>query len=168
MSYFFFRFPQIAIVTPFPGDFVASGLARPGVPNPGGSAFVINLAAQPGLRPLLVKEGASAGAVPPAPNPNFPGLTFTFNTDFITPAGHVFPAGTNLAGLFQFSGSDVSRFDQVTTTFFWFVGGSFPTTATRVTMTATITNSGGMTSLPATRTVSIIPGISGDSLTPNP
>ncbi len=160
-------FPSIRFVTPQSGSAVASGLARPGVPSAAGSFIMINLVARKGIAPILVREGPAGGATPPNPNPNFPGLLLTFNRALVAPNGTVIPAGTNLASLFQFSGSEVQG-STVLTTFFWFVGGSLPQLPTTLTMLAQITDSAGLTSPPVTRTVLIIPGISGDALTPNP
>lgn len=155
-------------MTPPVGALVASGLAESSMPNPNGSAVPITLVATPGVSPIKVKVGLATGAVPPNPNPNFPGLFFGFSVPFITPAGAVFPATTNLAALFQFAGVNIAPDGTLQLTFFWFVGGSFPETADEVIMGTRITDSAGVSSPMRFRKITIIPGISGQSLTPEP
>jgi len=135
------------------------------MPNPNGSALPITLVAVPGRAPFELKEGSS---FLPNPNPNFPGLFFGFSTDFITPDGTVIPATANLAALFQFAGVEISEQGPILSTFFWFVGGSFPPTATEVIMGARIMDKDGVWSPFAFRRISVLRGRSGDSLTPNP
>ncbi len=162
--------PLLEILTPEPGSFVAAGLARPGKPNPQGADFIITIHVTERELTPRVKEGSSfsPGSIP-GPNPSFPGLVFTFDSDFITPSGDVLPAGTNLAALFQFAGSEITRGGAVATTFMWFVGGSIPANVPRLTMTAEITDSVGFRSVgKQSLTVGVLPGISGGDLTVNP
>ncbi len=172
MSHFEAAFgpPLVEFLTPKAGSFVASGLSTPEKPSPQGQEFIITIRVTERELTPRVKEGSSfsPGSLP-GPNPSFPALVFTFDSDFITPAGSVLSAGTNLAALFQFAGSEMTRGGAVAITFIWFVGGSIPQNVARLTMTAAITDEAGFESLgKQSLTVGVLPGISGDMLTENP
>jgi hypothetical protein len=116
----------------------------------------------------LIRDGSqlAAGGV----NRNFPGLSFTFDVPFRTPGGVVFPAGHNLAPLFDIAGSTrdaVSGRVFVTTS--WVVGGSFvvPEGKRSVTVTTRVTDNAGKTGV-ATRIFGISPIAEGQLLTPRP
>lgn len=154
--------PMIRFLSPRPDARVATGLGQPGQTNPIliGQDFTINISVTAPIGNLVVTPG-SAGmlATPPDPNPHFPTFAFTFSLPFITPSGAVFPAGTNLAALFQFAGS-TGLFDAgfAETVFTWFVGGSVPQDAAQLTMSTGITDRFGIAGVGVTSlTVDLVP-----------
>lgn len=116
----------------------------------------------------LIRDGSqlAAGGV----NRNFPGLSFTFDVPFRTPGGVVFPAGHNLAPLFDIAGStrDVLS-GRVFISTSWVVGGSFvvPDGKRTVTVTTRVTDNAGKTGV-AARSFGISPIAEGQLLTPRP
>lgn len=156
------RLPRIRFLQPRPDALVATGTGRAGQVNPISAAqgLVIAVAVTAPVGILPVRPGpVAAPTAPPAPNPNFPTFTFTYDLPLITPSGAVIPAGTNLAALFQFAGSTgLADGFLEETTFVWFVGGSVPREARTLTMTARIADmfgrqAAGETSL----TVELVP-----------
>ena len=104
-------------------------------------------------------------------NRNFPGLSFTFDVDFIRGNGAKVPAGKNLAPAFDIAGSvlDHRGNGHVTTTASWVAGGSFvmPEGKTTVTVTARVTDNAGRTGS-TSRTFNVSPVAEGQLLTPQP
>lgn len=149
---------------------MAQGLARPGIPNPAGQFFTINVHVEQTGGAFAVREGATSRPdVLPGLNPNFPQFRFRFNRDLITPGGTVIPAGTNLAGLFQFAGSRRTRSGATITTLTWLVGGAVPSGTRRLTMIAKVLDRDFSRVLSSDQvTVRILPNISGGQLTPDP
>lgn len=116
----------------------------------------------------LIRDGSqlALGGV----NRNFPGLVFSVDVPFRTPGGVVFPAGQNLAPLFDIAGSERDALSgRVLTTTSWVVGGSFVVPAGQRTITATtrVTDNAGKTGV-ATRTLGISAVAEGQQLTPVP
>lgn len=116
----------------------------------------------------LIRDGSqlALGGV----NRNFPGLSFTVDVPFRTPAGVVFPAGHNLAPLFDIAGSERDVLTgRIMTTTSWVMGGSFvvPEGKRAVTVTTRVTDNAGKTGV-ATRTFGISPVAGGQQLTPQP
>jgi hypothetical protein len=103
-------------------------------------------------------------------NRNFPGLSFTFDVPFRTPAGTIFPAGHNLGPLFDIAGSArILASGRVVTTASWVVGGSFvlPEGKTSVTVTTSVTDNAGKTGV-VSREFGVSPVGEGQLLTPRP
>lgn len=116
----------------------------------------------------LIRDGSqlALGGV----NRNFPGLSFSVDVPFRTPTGVVFPAGQNLAPLFDIAGSERDALTgRVTTTTSWVVGGSFvvPAGQRTITVTTRVTDNAGKTGV-ATRTLGISAVAGGQQLTPQP
>jgi hypothetical protein len=141
----------LRFVTPRPGQRVATGLGKPGQTNPVeiGQGLVVAVAVTAPIGHLPVVPGLiTTPTAPPDPNPHFPTFVFTYSLPLITPAGGVIPPDTNLAGLFQMAGSAGGKREGMEeTTLVWFVGGSVPTDATRLTMQAEIVDRIGMSSV---------------------
>lgn len=103
------------------------------------------------------------------PNRNFPGLNVTFDVDLRQPNGHIVPAGTNLAPLFDVAGNEVDASGAIRTTTDWVVGGSLvlPEGKNSVTIFTKVSDNAGHTG--STKSIlSISPTVSGQGLTPNP
>lgn len=160
--------PLVEFLTPSAFSTVASGLSTPQQPSPAGMFFIITVRVTARGAPIVVREGgiSSPGSIP-GPNPNVPTFNFVFNTDFITPAGGVIPACTNLAPLFQFAGAEILPSGLVAVTLIWFVGGSVPQSVTRLVMGASIVDLAGKRGQ-GTLGVFVLPGTTGSQFTPQP
>lgn len=105
------------------------------------------------------------------PNRNYPGLEFTVDVPFRRPDGVVFPAGRNLAPLFDLAGTalDHRGSGHTVTTATWVVGGAFlpPAGQTSITVTTRVTDNAGRTGS-AVHTFGISPAADGQVLTPAP
>lgn len=161
--------PTMRIVSPAQGASVARGEGLPGAGSFNGSGFSLNLevitrdsvgvAAQEGLN---IRNTALLGS----PNPKFPGLTVTFDTDLIKPDGGIIAKGTNLAALFNIAGSDDTPGAGITLWTGWHVLESLPLNASKVTITASVRDVSGRVATD-TATFNILPGSgSGQALTP--
>ena len=161
--------PLIRIVSPTAGATVARGEGVPGAGSFNGSGFALNLevvtkdevgvAAQEGLN---IRDTSLLGN----PNPKFPGLTVTFDTDLVKPDGAIIPRNTNLAALFNVAGSDDTPGAGITLWTGWHVLESLPEGAKTVTITASVRDlSGRVATDKVTYNVSQLAG-SGQTLTP--
>ena len=161
--------PIIHIVSPSVGATVARGDGVPGTGSFNGSGFSLNLevvthdevgiAAQEGLN---IRDTSLLGN----PNPKFPGLTVTFDTDLIKPDGSIIPRNTNLAALFNVAGTDDTPGAGITLWTGWHVLESLPEGAKTVTITASVRDlSGRVATDKVTYNVSQTAG-SGQGLTP--
>ena len=161
--------PIIHIVSPTAGATVARGEGVPGTGSFNGTGFSLNLevvtndeigiAAQEGLN---IRDTALLGN----PNPKFPGLTVTFDTDLIKPDGSIIPRNTNLAALFNVAGTDDTPGAGITLWTGWHVLESLPEGAKTVTITASVRDlSGRIATDKVTYNVSQLAG-SGQGLTP--
>ncbi len=117
-------------------------------------------------------SGVLADIADPPPgslNSNFPGLFFAFDVPFLAPNGAQFPAGTNLAPVFNIAGSEIDEITGHTRVVAnWVVGGSLlPGSREFVTLIAKVTDNNGNTSVDE-RTFRLSPAVSGEDLTPNP
>lgn len=161
--------PVVHIVSPAAGASVARGEGRPGAGSFNGTGFALNLevvtrdaigvAAQEGLN---IRDTSLLGN----PNPKFPGLTVTFDTDLIKPDGGIIPRNTNLAALFNIAGTDDTPGAGITLWTGWHVLESLPQDVSTVTITASVRDVSGRV---ATDKVAfnVLPGsTSGQSLTP--
>lgn len=161
--------PIVHIVSPAAGSSVARGEGRVGAGSFNGAGFALNLevvtrdaigvTAQEGLN---IRDTTLLGS----PNPKFPGLTVTFDTDLIKPDGTIIPRNTNLAALFNVAGSDDTPGAGITLWTGWHVLESLPQDVTTVTITASVKDNSGRV---ATDSVAykVLPGsASGQSLTP--
>jgi hypothetical protein len=161
--------PILHIVSPAAGALVARGEGRPGAGSFNGSGFALNLevithdaigvAAQEGLN---IRDTSLLGN----PNPKFPGLVVTFDTDLIKPDGGIIPRNTNLAALFNIAGTDDTPGAGITLWTGWHVLESLPQDVTTVNITASVRDVSGRV---ATDKVAfnVLPGsTSGQSLTP--
>lgn len=161
--------PVIHIVSPVAGATVARGDGLPGAGSFSGSGFALNLevvthdeigvAAQEGLN---IRDTSLLGN----PNPKFPGLTVTFDTDLIKPDGAIIPRNTNLAALFNVAGSDDTPDAGITLWTGWHVLESLPEGVKTVTITASVRDLAGRVATDkVTYAVSQLAG-SGQALTP--
>ena len=163
--------PSIALTSAVPGDAVALGEGRPGVGSPNGTGFAINV--------KLTTHDATAPAVSEGlnirhtdqlglPNPDFPGLVVTVDTDLTKPDGGIIAKGTNLASLFNVAGTDDTPGDGVTVWAGWHVLESLAPGTKSLTVTATVTDTAGRRA--RTRQVYDVTdaATSGQALTPDP
>ena len=161
--------PILHIVSPAVGASVARGEGRPGAGSFNGSGFALNLevitrdsigvAAQEGLN---IRDTSLLGN----PNPKFPGLTVTFDTDLIKPDGGIIARNTNLAALFSIAGSDDTPGAGITLWTGWHVLESLPQDVTTVNITASVRDASGRVASDKVA-FNVLPGSSsGQSLTP--
>ena len=161
--------PILHIVSPAVGASVARGEGRPGAGSFNGSGFALNLevitrdsigvAAQEGLN---IRDTSLLGN----PNPKFPGLTVTFDTDLIKPDGGIIARNTNLAALFNIAGSDDTPGAGITLWTGWHVLESLPQDVTTVNITASVRDASGRVASDKVA-FNVLPGSSsGQSLTP--
>ena len=161
--------PVVHIVSPASGASVARGEGLPGAGSFNGSGFALNLevitrdtvgvAAQESLN---IRDTTLLGS----PNPKFPGLTVTFDTDLIKPDGGIIAKGTNLAALFNVTGSDDTPGAGITLWTGWHVLESLPLNVSKVSITASVRDVSGRVATD-TATYNILPGsASGQGLTP--
>ena len=161
--------PTMRIVSPAQGASVARGEGLPGAGSFNGSGFSLNLevitrdsigvAAEEGLN---IRNTTLLGS----PNPKFPGLTVTFDTDLIKPDGGIIAKGTNLAALFNIAGSDDTPGAGITLWTGWHVLESLPLDVSKVTITASVRDVSGRVATDIA-TFNVLPGSgSGQALTP--
>lgn len=161
--------PIMHIVSPASGASVARGEGLPGAGSFNGSGFALNLevvtrdaigvAAQESLN---IRDTTLLGS----PNPKFPGLTVTFDTDLIKPDGGIIVKGTNLAALFNVAGTDDTPGAGITLWTGWHVLESLPLNVSKVTITASVRDVFGRVATD-TATYNVLPGSgSGQGLTP--
>ena len=161
--------PTVRIVSPAQGASVARGEGLPGAGSFNGSGFSLNLevitrdaigvAAQESLN---IRDTTLLGS----PNPKFPGLSVTFDTDLIKPDGGIIAKGTNLAALFNIAGTDDTPGAGITLWTGWHVLESLPASVSKVTITASVRDVSGRVATDAA-TFNVLPGSgSGQALTP--
>ncbi len=168
--------PLVEIIAPRAPSAVAGG-EQP--PPPGSLHFIqINALDVAGAGIGIDENGpADDGSIfnPPAlgaggTNPSFPGLFFAFDVPFQTPTGAIFPAGSNLAAVFNIVGSELDALTgaiRVVTD--WVVGGSLviPDGQGVITLTARVTDNRGRSGT-ATRRLQVSDAPNGQVLTPAP
>ena len=163
--------PSIALTSAVPGDAVALGEGRPGAGSPNGTGFAVNVkltthdAAAPAVSEgLNIRHTDQLGL----PNPDFPGLVVTVDTNLTKPEGGIIAKGTNLASLFNVAGTDDTPGDGVTVWAGWHVLESLAPGTKRLTVTATVTDTAGRRA--RTQQVYDVTGAanSGQALTPVP
>ena len=161
--------PVVHIVSPASGASVARGEGRPGAGSFNGSGFALNLevitrdaigvAAQESLN---IRDTNLLGN----PNPKFPGLSVTFDTDLIKPDGGIIARNTNLAALFNIAGTDDTPGAGITLWTGWHVLESLPQDVSTVTITASVRDVSGRVATDKV-TYNVLPGsASGQLLTP--
>lgn len=161
--------PVMRIVSPAQGASVARGEGRPGAGSFNGSGFALNLevvtrdaigvAAEESLN---IRDTTLLGG----PNPKFPSLVVTFDTDLIKPDGGIIAKGTNLAALFNVAGSDDTPGAGITLWTGWHVLESLPSDVNKVTITASVRDASGRLATD-TATYNVLAGSgSGQGLTP--
>ena len=163
--------PQISLTSAEPGDAVAMGDGRPGAGSPDGAGFAINvkIVTPDGMAPadsegLNIRHTDALGS----PNPDLPGLVVTVDNTLTKPDGGTIPAGTNLASLFNISGSDDSPGPGVTVWAGWHVLESLAPSTTDLTVTATITDTAGRRNVTHQHYNVTSSATSGQALTPAP
>lgn len=165
--------PSIALTSAVPGDAVAPGEGRPGAGSPNAPVSrstssarrTTHDAAAPAVSEgLNIRHTDQLGL----PNPDFPGLVVTVDTDLTKPDGGIIAKGTNLASLFNVAGTDDTPGDGVTVWAGWQVLESLAPGTKRLTVTATVTDTPGRRA--RTQQVYDVTGAatSGQALTPNP
>ena len=163
--------PSIALTSAVPGDAVALGDGRPGAGTPNGAGFAINvkLTTHDATGPK-VSEGLNIRHtdVLGMPNPDFPGLVVTVDSDLTKPDGGTIPAGTNLAALFNVAGTDDTPGDGVTVWAGWHVLESLAPGTKNLTVTATVTDTAGRRARTSQRYAVTQAATSGQALTPAP
>ncbi|WP_052352000.1 hypothetical protein [Deinococcus pimensis] len=172
--------PVLRIVSPSRGGAVASGTGAPGtVTLPGaGAGFVVTLQlvtrddVQVKVREATLGPGSNGIQHEDKlgqPNPDFPGLTVTADTDLIMPDGRVIARGTNLAALFNIAGTDDTPGPGVTVWASWAVPESVPAGVASFTLTASAKDDAGRAAQDSVL-VRVQPGprAPGQDLTPAP
>ena len=163
--------PILRITSPVADSAVAGGQGRVGAGSPNGAGFNITLEVvtrdSVGVK---VNEGVDIRRADLVghPNPNFPGLRVTVDTNLITPDGRVLPRGTNLAALFNVAGTDDTPGPGVTVWTGWHVLESLPAGVQAFTLRSSVRDELGRVARDAIRVQVHQKRRSGQALTPPP
>lgn len=165
--------PIVRIVSPLADSSVAPGEGKIGAGSPNGTGFAVNLEiVTRDKTPVTLRESTNirradllnVGAL----NPNAPGLYFFFDTDLITPDGHVLPKFNNFASAFNIAGTDDTPGDGTTSWLGWHVLESLPENLDVFTMTAAFVDNAGRIGMDRITLKVDRSKSSGQALTPEP
>lgn len=164
--------PIVRIVSPVGDGLIAPGKGRVGAGTLNGAGFLVGIEAVTRDQvPVTAKEALNVRdtSLLGKPNPNFPGLSVSFDTDLIKPDGGIIPKDTNLASLFNVVGTDDTPGPGVTIWAGWHVLESLPPNVNKFTITAVVVDDAGRRAVDRVTLDVQRNGItSGQALTPKP